>query len=171
MFVRCKRPHNPLTTRIYVAEAWRTFGNHRYVIFTNQVNIPWSTLGLSAASSFCIKPTFRGSSLCPHHQRSDMSTESPGASYTSPGTGWFRWHTRVYSEVSGLTACLELELQMVQLSATRCSCIAILWVSLVSFAAITLCVTSQRVLIVVSVYFVIDSVRKLWIHPHMFSEG
>jgi hypothetical protein len=31
----------------------------------------------------------------------------------------------------------------------------------VSFAAITLCVASQRVLIVVRVYFVIDSVRKL----------
>jgi hypothetical protein len=33
-------------------------------------------------------------------------------------------------------------------------------VSLVSFAAITLCVASQRVFVVV-VYFVIDSVRKL----------
>jgi hypothetical protein len=33
------------------------------------------------------------------------------------------------------TGRLERELQMVQLSATRCSCIAILWVSLVSFAA------------------------------------
>jgi hypothetical protein len=31
----------------------------------------------------------------------------------------------------------------------------------VSFAAITLCVVSQRVFIVVSVYFVIDLVRKL----------
>jgi hypothetical protein len=31
----------------------------------------------------------------------------------------------------------------------------------VRFAAITLCVASQRVVIVVSVYFVIDSVRKL----------
>jgi hypothetical protein len=31
----------------------------------------------------------------------------------------------------------------------------------VSFAAITLCVTSQRVFIIVVVYFVIDSVRKL----------
>jgi hypothetical protein len=31
----------------------------------------------------------------------------------------------------------------------------------VSFAAITLCVASQRVFIVVVVYFVIDSVRKL----------
>jgi hypothetical protein len=30
-----------------------------------------------------------------------------------------------------------------------------------SFAAITLCVVSQRVFVVVSVYFVIDSVRKL----------
>jgi hypothetical protein len=56
---------------------------------------------------------------------------------------------------------LELELQMVQLSATRCSCIAILWVSLTSFAAITICVASQRVFIVVSVYFVIDTVRNL----------
>jgi hypothetical protein len=49
---------------------------------------------------------------------------------------------------------------MVQLSATTCTCIIILRVSLVSFAAITLCVASQRVFIVV-VYFVIDSVRKL----------
>jgi hypothetical protein len=37
---------------------------------------------------------------------------------------------------------LERELQMFQHSATRCSCIATLWVSLVSFAAITLCVAS-----------------------------
>jgi len=35
----------------------------------------------------------------------------------------------------------------------------------VSFAAITLCVASQRVVIVVSVYFVIDSVRKLSVTP------
>jgi hypothetical protein len=50
---------------------------------------------------------------------------------------------------------------MVQLSATRCSCIATLWVSLVSFAGIILCVASQRVFIIIVVYFVIDSVRKL----------
>jgi len=50
---------------------------------------------------------------------------------------------------------------MVQLSATRCSSIAVLWVNLVSFAAITLWVASQGVFIVVSVYFVMDSVRKL----------
>jgi hypothetical protein len=41
---------------------------------------------------------------------------------------------------------------MVQLSATRCNCIAILWVSLVSFAAIIVRVASPRVFIVVSVY-------------------
>jgi hypothetical protein len=56
---------------------------------------------------------------------------------------------------------LERELKMVQLSATRCSCIAILGVSLVSFAVITLCVASQRVTPKASVYFFIDSVRKL----------
>jgi hypothetical protein len=61
------------------------------------------------------------------------------------------------------TGLLERELQMVQLSATRCSCVAILWVSLVSFAALTLCVPSQRVF--VAVYFVIDSVRKLLVTP------
>jgi len=32
----------------------------------------------------------------------------------------------------------------------------------VSFAAITVCVASQRVFIVVSVYFVIDSVREIF---------
>jgi hypothetical protein len=46
-------------------------------------------------------------------------------------------------------------------TATRCSCIVILWVSLVSFAAITLCVASQLVIPNVRVYFVIYSVRKL----------
>jgi hypothetical protein len=47
------------------------------------------------------------------------------------------------------TGRLERELQMVQLSATRCSCITILWVSLVTFATVTLCVASQRVFVVV----------------------
>jgi hypothetical protein len=53
------------------------------------------------------------------------------------------------------TGHLERELQMIQLSATRCSCIATLWASLVSFVAITLFVASQRVFVVI--YFVIDS--------------
>jgi hypothetical protein len=43
------------------------------------------------------------------------------------------------------TGHLERELQMLQFFGTRCSCTAILWVSIVSFAAITLCVASERV--------------------------
>jgi hypothetical protein len=62
------------------------------------------------------------------------------------------------------TGRLERELHVVQLSATRYSCTATLWVSLVSFAAITLCVASQRVFIV-AVYFVMESVRKLLATP------
>jgi hypothetical protein len=87
--------------------------------------------------------------------------------------GWSNqggWDRRdVYDGVpkSFRTGRLVRELQMVLLSATRCSCIAILWVSLVSFAAITLCVTSQRVFIVV--YFVIDSVRKLLDTPSSYA--
>jgi uncharacterized membrane protein len=57
------------------------------------------------------------------------------------------------------TGLLEREMQIIQLSATRCSCIAISCVVLVSFAAITHRVASQQVFIVV--YFIIDSVRKL----------
>jgi hypothetical protein len=41
---------------------------------------------------------------------------------------------------------------MVQFSATRCSCVSILWVSLVSFAAIILCVASQRMFSVVVLF-------------------
>jgi hypothetical protein len=52
------------------------------------------------------------------------------------------------------TGCLERELQVVQISATRCSCIAILWVSLVSVA-------SQGAFIALVIYFVFYSVRKL----------
>jgi hypothetical protein len=48
---------------------------------------------------------------------------------------------------------------MVQLSATRCSCIAILWVSPVSFPTITLYVASWQAFVVVD--FVIGSVWKL----------
>jgi hypothetical protein len=59
------------------------------------------------------------------------------------------------------TVRLERELQMVQLSATRCSYIAILRVSLLNFSAIILCVASSQRLFIVVVYFVIDLVRKL----------
>jgi hypothetical protein len=39
----------------------------------------------------------------------------------------------------------------------------------VSFALITICAASQRVFIVVTVYFVIDSVRKLLDTPSYFT--
>jgi hypothetical protein len=68
------------------------------------------------------------------------------------------------------TCRLERELHMIQLSATRCSCIAILWVSVVSFVAITLCIASQWVFIVVSLYSVIDSVRKFLDTPSYIIE-
>jgi hypothetical protein len=66
--------------------------------------------------------------------------------------------TREYPK-SFRTCHLKREQKMVQLCAPRCSCITILWVTLVSFAAITLCAASQRGFVVV--YFVMDSVRKL----------
>jgi hypothetical protein len=81
-----------------------------------------------------------------------------------------RLHVMVLSETSVYmrsvsksfrTGRLEPEQQMIQLSTSRCSCTAILWVSLVSFASITLCFAPQRDFIFVVVYFVIDSVRKL----------
>jgi hypothetical protein len=86
----------------------------------------------------------------------------------NPGKAWIRirkccycisWYKNVTK--SFRTGRLERELQTVQLSATRWNCIAILWVSPVSFAATTLCVASQWVIPKISVYFVIDSVRKL----------
>jgi hypothetical protein len=69
------------------------------------------------------------------------------------------------------TGCLQRELQMVQLFATRCSCTAILLFSLVSFAATTLCVASQQVFVVLVVYFVIYSVRKLLGTPSYVTFG
>jgi len=63
------------------------------------------------------------------------------------------------------TGCLERELPLIKLSATRCSFIAILWVTLVSFAAITLFAASERVIPQVSLYFVIDSARKFLTQP------
>jgi len=76
-------------------------------------------------------------------------------------TGYYNTQKRRYEDVSKSfrTGRLERELHMVQLCATRCSCIAILWVSLVSFASITLCIASQWAFI--NVYFVIGLVRKL----------
>jgi len=65
------------------------------------------------------------------------------------------------------TGRLERELQRIQLSATRCSSIAILWIILVSFAAIILCVASQREFIFVVVYFVMTQSGNFWIYPRI----
>jgi hypothetical protein len=48
---------------------------------------------------------------------------------------------------------------------------AILSASLASFAAITFCVVSQRVFIVIVVYFVIESVRKFLDTPRVFKHN
>jgi hypothetical protein len=66
------------------------------------------------------------------------------------------------------TGRLERELQMIQLSATRCSYIAILWVSLVSFTSIILWVASQQVSIVVFIPLSTQS-GNFWIYPRIYS--
>jgi hypothetical protein len=78
-----------------------------------------------------------------------------------------RWQPHEGISKSFRICRLERGLQMVQRSATRCSYIAILWVSLASFAAITLCAASQRVFIVVSVYFVRTQSGNFWLHPRI----
>jgi hypothetical protein len=60
--------------------------------------------------------------------------------FVSCSVGWLVTYEGVSK--SFRTARLARELQVVQISAISCSCIAILWVSLVSSAAITLCVAS-----------------------------
>jgi hypothetical protein len=64
------------------------------------------------------------------------------------------------------TGRLERELQVVQLSATTCSCI-ILWVSLVSFVVITLCIASQRVFVFVGIYSVMTQSGNFWLHSRI----
>jgi hypothetical protein len=87
---------------------------------------------------------------------------------------WFAWLDMYYNciEYKGVsrsfwTGHLVQELQMVQLSATKYSCIAILWVSLVCFATMTLCVASQWVFIVV--YSLLTQSGNFWIYPCIFS--
>jgi hypothetical protein len=67
---------------------------------------------------------------------------------------------------SSRTGRLARELQMVQLYATKRSCIAIFWVSLVSFATMILCIASQWVFIVVSLSI---QPGNFWIHPRILN--
>jgi hypothetical protein len=62
---------------------------------------------------------------------------------------------------------LERELQMVQNSAIWCSCVAILWVSLVGFIAITLCVASQHAVPKLSKHIFRYRLNPEWIYPHI----
>jgi hypothetical protein len=84
-----------------------------------------------------------------------------------PLTSYF---LKIYEGVSKSfrTGRLERHLQMVQLSATKCSCIAILWVSPVSFAAITLSVVSQWVLLLLLLFISLSTQSGIfWIHPRI----
>jgi len=101
--------------------------------------------------------------------RSWIPKTNPETTSTGKTTTW----RPIYEGVSKSfrTGSLERELQMVQHSATRRSYIAVLWVGLVSFPAITVCVVIQRVFIFVVVYFVIDSVRKLLDTPSLNATG
>jgi hypothetical protein len=113
-------------------------------------------------------------------------SSTPFSSAPTVCFGIWRWHSPTAEVMTHLlhlqTTCegvsksfrtgrLERELRMVQLSATKCSCMVILWISLVTFSAITLWVTPQRLFIFVSVYFVIDSVRELLNTPSYIGQG
>jgi hypothetical protein len=74
-------------------------------------------------------------------------------------------YTRVYRKVSGLASWIE----KCEWYSTRCSCISILCVSLVSFAAITLCVASERVIPKVSIYSLSTQSGNLWVHSRTIS--
>jgi hypothetical protein len=81
----------------------------------------------------------------------------------APESVWTRWRRQISTPDRNGTPVVQPVAQsdssIAQLSATGCSCIAILWLSLVSFGAITYCVASRVYKVVV--YFVIDSAQKL----------
>jgi hypothetical protein len=67
------------------------------------------------------------------------------------------------------TGRLKRELQIVQLSVTGCSCIVILWVSIMSFTAINICVASQQVFTTVVEIISFTQSGYFWIHPRTSS--
>jgi hypothetical protein len=126
-------------------------------------------VGICAQSTFSIVRSFKQQSalflnpwILLNVSKRMARTDSPIHTYIHT---YIHTHTHTHTHEgvfkSFRTGRLEQELQTVKLSATRCSCIAVLWVSVVGFAALTLCVASQRVFIAVSVYIVIGSVWKL----------
>jgi hypothetical protein len=106
---------------------------------------------------------WKGRKLCPKHKGMNWTSLRRGLSepeFEGLCENWLR-NFVIYEGVSKSlrTGRLERELQVVHLFTTRCSCITILCISLVSFATITLCVAC-------CCYFVIDSVRKLFDTPY-----
>jgi hypothetical protein len=100
-----------------------------------------------------------------------VQTETLIVLYLFPFVGNFATLRSKYEGVSKSfrTSRLERELQMIQLSATRCSCIAILCDNPVRFAAITVCVASEQVFIFLSVHFVMTQSGNFWIQLHISS--
>jgi hypothetical protein len=153
---RQSAPRPPAPVPVNTRKQWRNVAsmaiNHTSLVCNSRVHItvPNETYKFPRLSFLVMKRLKRGPA---------------GRGGRSPMTCLMR-HKSVSK--SFRTGHLARELQMVKLSATRCSYIAVLWVSLVSFVAITFCVASQRVFIVVSIYFVIDSVRKLLDTPSYF---
>jgi len=67
------------------------------------------------------------------------------------------------------TGRLERGLQTVQISVTTCSCIAILWISLVSFVAVTLCIACQRCFLLLLLFISLSTQSgNLWIHSRPY---
>jgi hypothetical protein len=97
------------------------------------------------------------------------STETLALSYIYKQASCLKWQwNNIRGYIQKFPDYLERELQMVQLSATRCSCTAILWVSLVSFIAITLCDASQQVF--VAVVSLSTHSGNFWIHPRIYRQ-
>jgi len=116
------------------------------------------SIHVSINQNFCLRDYY----ICCVFKCQSGASEQTGILNTS------RLYLTIYEGVSKSfwTSFLEWELPTIQLSATWSSCIAILWVSVVSFDAVTLWVASQRVFIVVC--FVIDSVQELLDTPSYF---
>jgi hypothetical protein len=136
------RKHNSFNINTPSSESYRNYSNEGFVAIREtgfcsrmvlEDDLSISTLGLGTRKRY-VHPNISNDTYRDASGLKRQQNENEGVSKS------FR------------TSHLERKLKMVQLSATRCCCIAVLWVSLVSFAATTL-----RVIF----YFVIDSVRKL----------
>jgi len=130
--------------------------------YTGQHNIEKSAHTTMPRTSWLLGPASALFCQNSRTQKRDVVT-SLSSKENSPTTHAV-FSTQMFQTYEGVsksfrTGRLKRELKMVQLSATRCSCVAIFRVNLLSSVAISLCVDSQLMFIVV--YSVIDVVRKL----------